>query len=102
MFQNCRLLINENSSVIRLCGMDSEILYLTFRQCTYFSQCVFNVILWGVRGDFVAMEMQQWVSFILLRCTCPCDQHEVFKLLPWKYNIALTCVLLYIVVDSHV
>jgi len=91
--------MNENSSVIRLHGMDTEILYLTFRQCIYFSQWVFNVTLWGICGAFVAMEMQQWVSFILLRCTCPCEQHEMFKL-SWKHNSALTCVLLYIVVDS--
>jgi hypothetical protein len=82
--------------------MDSEIFYLTYRQCIYFSLCVFNVTLWGICGAFVAMEMQEWVSFVLLRCAYPCEHHEMFKLLPWKHNSALTCVLLYIVVDSHV
>lgn len=38
--------MNENSSAIRLHDMDSEILYLTFRQCTYFSQYVFSITLW--------------------------------------------------------
>jgi len=53
--------MNGSSSVIRLHGMASEILYLTFRQCTYFSQCVFNITLWVIREAFVAMEMQQLV-----------------------------------------
>jgi hypothetical protein len=75
--------------------MDSEILYLTFRQYTYFSHCVFNVTLRGIHGAFVAIEMQQWISFVLLRCTCPCEQHEMFKLLPWKQQCVNMCIVVY-------
>lgn len=58
------------------------------------SQRKYTVQLWNTCIITVAMEMQQWVPFVLISYKCCSQHHTILEMFPWKSNNHLSFVLL--------
>ena len=54
----------------------------------------YTVQLWNTCIITVAMEMQQWVPFVLISYKCCSQHHTILEMFPWKSNNHLSFVLL--------